>query len=449
MKTYYILLLLLTACFISNAQNIEGTILSKETNDPINGVHVFIEINKHGALTDSEGHFLFKRQPKINRNDTLSFSFIGYKSLRIPISEIEKNDGVIFLDKDLEKLNVVNIYSERKLNSRIRFTKLAPMKTGIHSFGSVLLEDKIYVMGGDASYLVNASVRVLNDYPDISFDEMIEKMGNIYSVEKYRKEFLIYDIQQNTWEISELKFQKRAYHNLIYYDGLYYILGGKNLQGPNRKEYLSDKIEVYDKDNNTIAIDDTNPHQAVDFSSVIYNDNLIVLGGSIRQNTHGDKKYSKKIHLYNFESGLWYELEDMPKAKETRSILINNKLYLIGGFNQIPLKGMETLDLENGEWQKEGDLFRGISKPAIAHDNDIIYFFENGTIYTYDTNSKELKEYLVDLFLQASAMYLSNHKLYIIGGYKDDNFTTRSSRDLFSIDLNEFENTRINRSKTL
>ena len=153
--------------------------------------------------------------------------------------------------------------------------------------------------------------------------------------------------------------------------------------------------------------------------------------------------------MLDFKTGLWYDLAKMPVAQETKGALINDKIYLIGGYNENPLVSIDSYDLINGKWIKEGNLFNGIVKPAITSKEAIIYFYEDRNFYTYDTNSKELKEYLIDLSLKGSKMYLIDNKLYLIGGFIEEDFSINPSSLVYSIDLEEFNKTKIFKSKIL
>jgi hypothetical protein len=139
----------------------------------------------------------------------------------------------------------------------------------------------------------------------------------------------------------------------------------------------------------------------------------------------------------------------MPLAKEVKGVLIDNKIYTFGGFNKKPLTAIESFDLITGKWQKEGELFTGLSKPAITHADNIVYLFEDGKLVTYNIKTKELKQYAIELFLNASGLHYSESKLYIVGGFKDEDYSILPSNELFRIDLNQFEITKANKSKQL
>ncbi|NOY47331.1 MAG: galactose oxidase, partial [Chlorobi bacterium] len=237
--------------------------------------------------------------------------------------------------------------------------------------------------------------------------------------------------------------------NLNYYNNKIYIIGGIRLSTNREFYYLDDKIEVFDLKTQTIIIDNTNPHQATNFASFIYDNNIIVMGGSVKLKNNGKKLFTNKSHIYNLESGYWYQLKDMSEAKEVKGVLIKNKIYLIGGFNIKPLKEIESYNLTTGKWEREGELFSPIAIPALAYHNNFIYIYNNKKICTYNIETKELTEYLIDLPFKSSELYYFDDKLYILGGYFENEYSKTPSRNLYSIHLSEFKKTAINKSKTL
>ncbi len=446
MKKFILLIFFPFSTFLSFSQNIEGNVLDAITKQPIEGVSVLIKGISGGTITNDEGYFYLKTPPKISTNDTIYFSHISYSILKKPY---KKNEFEVFLQPVTNVLKQINLSEKRNLKSTIHFKKLASMKNSIHSFGASLIDDNIYVIGGDASFEHNEFKKLMEYDPENALAKFLTKGGN-HKWENYKEDLLIYSIKSNSWNKEETpKFRKRAYHNLVKLHNKIYVLGGKRLSTNKKFEYLDDKIEVFDLDNNTIVVDDTNPHQAVDFASFVYNDHIIVLGGSIKQNKLGIKEYTDKVHLYDTKSGYWYLLDTMPVAKETQGVLIQDKIYLIGGFNKKNLNTIDTYNLITGTWQKEGELLDEINKPAVTNNGHIIYFFDDGNIYTYNAITKKLNKYLIDLSLKSAKLYFSNNTLYLLGGFKETKYSIFPSNGLYSIDVNEFNTTRVNKSKTL
>ena len=444
-----ILLILFITPLFSFAQNIKGVVMDKKSNLPIENVNVTIKRFNASTLTDEKGKFKLSISTGFQETDSVYFSHIGYTGKAISLSELQKNEFIIYLDEKIESLESITLSGKKPLKSKIAFTKLAPSKYALSSFGSILKENKIYVIGGDASSKTDAWKKVQYEKVDPTMEDYLRELSFQFSGQSYKGNLLIYDIKTGLWEISKMKFRKRAYHNLNEYNEKIYVLGGKRISVNGVFEYLDDKIEVFDIKNQTIAIDNTNPHQASEFASFTHKGTIIIMGGSIKMKENGSKEYSNKVHSYDINSGYWYELANMPTAKETNGVLIQDKIYLIGGFKTKPLSTIESFDILAEKWKTEGELFYGISNPAIAQNDAIIYFFENEKIFTYNTNTKQLKEYLISLPMKASKLYFSDNKLYLLGGYIENYYSKFPSANLFSIDINEFENTKPNRSKFL
>lgn len=441
-----------------SAQNLKGFVYDRISNKPIVDANVYIKNSDFGNKTNKKGRFNIKRSSRTFTIDTLVISHISYNTKTIINPDLTIID-TIFLSLKSNILDEIQLTENKKLKRNLSFKDLAPLQKNIHSFASLLINDKIYIFGGDLTFNVNTYRKALSEFdysqgpPGASMKYFFDNifLSHQPSFQDFNNELFIYDINTNQWNNEDIGLRKRAYHNINYDkdNNKIYILGGKRLSKNKSFEYLDDKIEVLDPASKSIEIDKTNPHQAINFESFIYKNNLIVLGGSIKMNKNKEKVYSNKIHLYDLKSGLWYHIGNMPKAKETNGILIGDKIFLFGGYDKKPLTQMESFDLITGKWSVNGDLFTEVSRPALTKKDNTIYLFENGIVFTYNIVTRELKEYHVNLFLKASKMYFVNKKLIILGGFYDREFSVQPSNGVFSIDLDEFENTRIHNIKKL
>lgn len=432
------------------SQYIDGKVLDAETLKPIENVHVYMDNLNNGDITNSRGHYYLNFGREKIDTSNIHFSHVAYKKLSIPYYRKQKG-YTVYLTKIVTDLTEIQITERIKLKPSIKYSKLAAMKFGIRGFGATILNNKIYVIGGDASYAADGALEAFEKYQDsgMSLFEILRRSHGSYATTIYEGNLLIYDVLSGTWEIEKDKFQKRAYHNVNVYNNELYVLGGTFFSKKTKNVLLNNTIEILNLDRDTIALDETYPHQALNFASFTYQDNLLVMGGSTKQKRNGLKEYSNKVHLFNLKSGYWYELDSMPAAKETSGVLIKDKIYLIGGFNKKPLTEIETFDLISKKWAIEGHLFYGIEDPAIAASENMIYFFNGGKILTYNLLNKELQEFLIDLSLEKSKMLLADGKLFIVGGVKVNDYSSKASAGLFSIDISEFNKTRINKSKSL
>jgi hypothetical protein len=437
---------------ISTTQIKSGVVLDEKLNKPIEGVNVYLKNLATGTTTNEKGEFFLKHFFKISQNDTLYFSIVGYVPKKVAFADLKRNGFVVLLTADFANIKEVTIVAKKQLQPQIRFKKLAPLPNELSSFGSLLLDNKIWVMGGDESIGSGLGLK-----------SMQERSGNLvmkssFVWENYSDRQYVYDIPTDKWVESSLKFSKRAYHNIHYFNGKIYVLGGKTLSDNRKFEYLDDKIEVFNIEHNSILVDNTNPHQAVNFASVVYNDNIIVMGGSTKIKINDDKEYSSRIHLLNLKTGLWYEIGDMLNPKETKGILVNNYIYVIGGYNLKPLDSIEKYNIATGEWTVEGQLFQAVERPALALVDNIIYIFENGRIQTYNVDTKQLTMYSIDLPLKSCELFYADYKLYIFGGSVESDIPETAgagpekskiqSSGLYSIDLSEFRVSEIYDTKT-
>lgn len=114
--------------------------------------------------------------------------------------------------------------------------------------------------------------------------------------------------------------------------------------------------------------------------------------------------FTDKCHFFNISSGYWYELENMTKAKQTDGAMINEKVYLIGGSDGSPLSEIESLNLSNGKWQKEGDLPFAMEAPSIASHNKFIYIYNFGRVLVYNTSTNTIYTYDIGLTIKEPRM---------------------------------------------
>lgn len=456
-KLLYIIVLL---PFITNAQTVSGIVKSQETNLPIEDTNIYLLRTHIGTLTNKKGEFSLNN--KINPNDTLQVSHIGFITTKIAITDLKKSNYIISLEEDIETLKNVTVTDNRwsKLKSKLDFTKLSPLEYGIYSFGSVAVNGKIYVVGGDNSEQWNVLTTIkskdigggdptrFND--PIFLNKYLQEIGGDQGKVFYKGDLLIYDPQTDVWEKSNQKLKKRAYHSINFYNNTLYVLGGKRgLLGNKKHEFLDNEIEVFDLNTNQIAIDKTNPHKAVNFASFTYKDNIIVMGGSIKSTVRGAKIFTDKVHLYNLTSGLWYELAKMPVAQEVSGVLIEDKIFTIGNSDNRSFSEIQSFDLTNESWKKEATLLCRLENPAVTYNDDTIYLFEDGKLFVYNTKSKLIKEFYINLELKCAAMHFINDKLYIIGGYDFSNYYASPSSKTYSISIDEFETTRPYRIRVL
>ena len=443
--------LTLVVCLISAlafAQNINGVVLDAETKQAIVSAHISIK-DEVVAVTNAKGEFSVNVHSKSKKAAYFSVSHLGYVTKKVQLSKDQNKKMTIYLNRDTSELTQVVIAAEKKLQAKINYTEKASLKKGLYDFAAGIYDGKIYVVGGDNSQKVNRSkgaIRATNDkFIEPTFEDLMSQMDFMGgTIENVSDAMMIYDIEKDVWKTSDKKFRERTGHNLHIQNEEMYVIGGKRDAG--NKVYLENVIEIYDFKSATLKEDTPNPHQAVNFASFSYGDYLILLGG-IKKIKRGKKYYTKDIHFYNRTSGLWYKLGEMPTGKETQGVLINDVIYVIGGYRNRPLNTIESFNLKTGKWHIEGELFSSMQQPAIAHYGSIIFIYNDQRLCTYNVITKELNEYLIDLKIESPKLLYHNNSLFLVGGILQDGFYSVPSEKVFQIDISEFSKTQKHHSK--
>ncbi len=446
-----IVLIFLCTLHSSYSQTINGTVVSAENQEPIENVNVILSKQNIGASTNSKGLFNLKLKHFIKPTDTLHFSFVGYKTVSYTFSNFKALNAVVQLQKKTEELDGITVASKKILKPRISYTKITKLKKGVSDFGVQLIGNSLYIEGGDQSYIEETEKKAMNNIqssPNANLGMLLKELRFNPSFESYSEKLQIYNLDTDEWSIVAHKFKKRAYHNMVSDSNSLYILGGKTLSKTGKYEYLDNTIEVLNLHTNEVAIDETNPHQAINFAAFKFQSDIIVMGGSTKLKKTGEKIFTNQMHLYDTKTGYWYALENMRKPKEVSGLVVNHKLYLIGGLNKKPLTEIESYDLVTAKWEKEGDLFYGIENPGLAYADNIIYIYDFDSIFTFNLKTKKLNEYHINLQLQSAKMVYYDSSLYIIGGFIKSEFTKSTSSAIYKVDVNDFYKTQIQNSKT-
>ena len=443
MKKTLLLLLLIVTSTISFAQNYTIEVLDSKTGKPIYNVH--ITQGNEVYLTNDNGLVTIVKGPL----KTVAVSHVQYESKVIQLTALKK--VTVYLTEIGSLLNEVTITSKRNFKKYIQFNRLPKIPKAIHSFGAVLKGDKLYTFGGDASKIQRSNRKGLSELLDSSEGSILSfltknKTSNFYA---YRKHIFSYDFKQKYWETKKIETKPRAYHKAIAYKDDVYILGGKSLSTSKKRELLAPQIEILNTTNDSILIDEMNPHQGVNSEALVFQDKLLVIGGSLKLKEQGRKEYTDKIHFYDFNSGYWYLLTTMSKGKETSGVIVDNTLYLFGGYSNRRLSEVESFDLNTGKWKKEGALFTAMEKPAITSHNNTVYLFEKDKLVTYHTVTRELKEFQIELPFYFSEMFYKEDKLYIVGGTDLKEYEDTPQRNFVEISLDEFDTTRVHKQKVL
>lgn len=91
-------------------QDIPVTVIDTKTGEPLIGVHVYSVDPSFQAITDIGGKVIIS---DLGYRDVVTFSYIGYKTLELPIYEIRSKKGRILMEEDINVFDEIVIIGRR------------------------------------------------------------------------------------------------------------------------------------------------------------------------------------------------------------------------------------------------------------------------------------------------------------------------------------------------
>ncbi|WP_167597848.1 carboxypeptidase-like regulatory domain-containing protein [Leeuwenhoekiella sp. ZYFB001] len=94
------IIILVCAFFFSvpfYGQRLYGTITDAKTQEPIEGVNVFIKSIKKGVTSKNDGIFYFEQAHGLEQQDTILFNMVGYHTLKLTLAQYETQNKQVRL----------------------------------------------------------------------------------------------------------------------------------------------------------------------------------------------------------------------------------------------------------------------------------------------------------------------------------------------------------------
>lgn len=301
----------------------------------------------------------------------------------------------------MKKLLLLSFFGSWLLHAQtLQFKNLANMSSGRGATASVIVNDNIYVSNG---YQAKAS--------DARY------------VEKY-------NITSNSWSILNATLLPRRFANSETYHNKIYIFNG----------WGNSHLEIIDLATNTVTKGAVNRSYTGNSGSAIHNGRIYVFGGS-GLNGAATTVFSDRFQYYDIASDTWNPLPDMPTAREAKGKIVNDKLYVIGGFNGTPSRLINVYDLKTNLWIDKYTMPVGISGHSLAVYGNKIFIaggVNSQTFLAYfDTTTHKLHQLSSNMIPRRhAAAEVYNNKLYIIGG-STTSLTSSAIKSIQVADISE------------
>lgn len=256
------------------------------------------------------------------------------------------------------------------------------------------LTDMPTARGASASAIVDTDMYVINGY---------DANGDTSYIEKY-------SIPNNSWTTLNTVLLPKRFTSSEAYNNKIYVMNG----------WLNSNVEIFDPATNTVTNGAPNPYYAGNAGSAVYNGKIYVFGGSGLNNT-STYTYTNKFQYYDIAANTWNTLPDMPVAKETKGKIVNDKLYVIGGFNGTNSNKINVFNLTTNTWTDEYTMPVGVSGHSVAVQNDKIFIvgdYDNQNFLAYfNTTNNQLYQLSSNMVPRRhSVAQVYNNKLYLMGG---------------------------------
>mgnify|MGYP005996136467 CR=1 FL=1 len=178
-----ILIFLLLLSSITFSQKIKGYILDINTKEPIYTEH--IKVWNTIVLSNKKGSFSFYLDGK----KSIKITHLKYEDKILDIKN--KNLLRVFLKEKRENLDEVKIVTN-KPQDYLQYKELQDIPVAVHSFGTVLKNNKILIFAGDGSFKTNSSEFEKNKILFTGINEFAgfmeyATMPKFTSLKKYRK----------------------------------------------------------------------------------------------------------------------------------------------------------------------------------------------------------------------------------------------------------------------
>ena len=114
-KIFFLILLLTLTTLAATAGNLKGTILDKQTKEPLTGATVQIFGTTQGAVADIDGNYTLEVK---NGTYTLSIKYVGYKDILLPDVKISRETAMNFeMESDAQALGEVTVSAQARRNN--------------------------------------------------------------------------------------------------------------------------------------------------------------------------------------------------------------------------------------------------------------------------------------------------------------------------------------------
>lgn len=229
----------------------------------------------------------------------------------------------------------------------------------------------------------------------------------------------IYDPVTGQIEHWKEKLIPRRYFSAVW-DGKesIYIVGGVStaVMGSG----LESRVEVLNTRTGEVTFAPNLPTPTRSNTAVFADGRIFVFGGSRFLGRY--LVPSATVAVYDLAQSKWLITEDMPTAKDTKAVVKDEWIYLVGGYNhQKELNTFERFNPQTQEWQTLPALPVKLSAHSVTvQQNQLLVFGDYDimtSVYSYDFDTAQWQKLQLDYKASRhNAAATVDNKVYVFGG---------------------------------
>jgi N-acetylneuraminic acid mutarotase len=229
----------------------------------------------------------------------------------------------------------------------------------------------------------------------------------------------VYDPETGQIEHWQTKLIPRRYFSAVWDgQGSIYIIGGESITG--KVWGLESRVEVLNTKTGEVTLAQRLPLPTRANTAVFAAGKIVVFGGS--RLVHNKLLPSSTVAVYDVAAKRWFKVADMPIPRDTRAVVKDDWIYLVGGYTQkVAVKSFERFNPITYQWQTLPSLPTKLSAhSATIWQNKLVVFgdYENMTsTYGFDFDKAQWQK--LELDYKASrhnAAVTFNDEIYVFGG---------------------------------
>lgn len=202
MNKILLILFFLISAFSYSQSNIKGKVIDAETKSELPYANIGIQGTNIGTVTDKDGNFNLNLKTNLVSDDTLQFSFLGYKTNLIQISSLLNNENIIEMIPQADQLTEAVITSKKPKEKIIGRNHIGTRTLWFNFYTAGEVQDDRLGTEAGMKFNLNGDYRLKslnfyvgsNQYDSVKFRLNIYRLDNNQPTELLNREDIIFNV---------------------------------------------------------------------------------------------------------------------------------------------------------------------------------------------------------------------------------------------------------------